>query len=30
MLQHIFINFGVILLAFFTINEAMKSYDDMY
>ncbi len=29
LLQAIFVNFAVILLAFVAYNEALKSYDDM-
>ena len=29
MLSQIFLHFGALLLTFFVINEAMKSYDDL-
>jgi len=29
MLSHIFLNFGALLLTFFVLNEALKSYDDL-
>ena len=29
LLQHTFVNFAIILLAFIVWNEALKSYDDL-